>query len=152
MVEEVLNGNKVLFYESIDDMPIKRFKEYTKYLLIDSGIGSTPEEVGTHISQIIRFIDKGDKKNAKQQTLNLWQNITMLISGQNPKVNALMCLIAEVNGVKQNDLSPDALKRLSNKLNDKGLTWGKVKTWIGSVKKKLKQNLSFIFLKSQTPN
>ena len=152
MVEQQLNGNSVLYYESIDEMPIKRFKEYTKYLLIDSGIGSTPEEVGTHISQIIRFIDKGDKDNARQQTLNLWQNISLLLSGQNPKVNALMCLVAEVNGVNQNDLSADGLRRLSEQLSDKGLTWGKVKTWINSVKKKLKLNLSITFPKRQTLN
>ena len=152
MVEQKLNGNKILYYESKDEMPIKRFKEYTKYLLIDSGIGSSAEEVGTHISQIIRFIEKGDKDNARQQTLNLWQNINLLLSGQNPKINALMCLVAKVNGEDQNDISTDGLNRLSDQLSNKGLTWGKVKTWIDSVKKKLKLNLNTIFPKRRTRN
>ena len=63
-----------------------------------------------------------------------------------------MCLVAKVNGEDQNDISTDGLNRLSHQLSNKGLTWGKVKTWIDSVKKKLKLNLNTIFPKRRTRN
>ncbi|MGL5979408.1 MAG: hypothetical protein ACRCZY_00735, partial [Phocaeicola sp.] len=58
MRKETINGHKVEIYDSIDELPIRNFHKYNKYLLVDSGVGSDLNDINTKISLIQNYIEK----------------------------------------------------------------------------------------------
>jgi hypothetical protein len=58
-----------LFYDNIKEMPISQYKEFIKASLVDSGIGSTLEDVKSHVIRIYEFMND-DKKDLAQNELN----------------------------------------------------------------------------------
>lgn len=71
MKEIEIGKHTVEIYDSIDELPIKRFHKFNKYLLIDAGVGSDLNSISEKINRIVRFIDKEDKANAKIELDNL---------------------------------------------------------------------------------
>ena len=58
-----IKDKKIKLYDSIDEMPIVNFQKYNKCILIDSGLGSDVDSIDSHIVNIAKYINKGDKKN-----------------------------------------------------------------------------------------
>lgn len=141
MREIQLNGYLVELYDSLDELPIIRFNEYNRYVMIDSGIGSDMEAANTHINTAIRHIAKGDKENAYQVLNNLRNNLHFVVEGTSPKMNAFVCLIKSINGREVTDLSDYNIQKILKKLNNKGLTIGMVEGFLEAVKKKLMRSL-----------
>lgn len=135
-----LRGIVLEMYDSIDEMPITRFQEYNRFLLIDSGIGSDVESISKHIAKVNRFIDQDQKENAKQELNNYFQNLLFVIEHTSPEMSAFCALIASVNGHPYNDLSEEGVQRLKSRLSKKGLTIGKVRQFLNEIKKKSKPN------------
>ena len=71
MVNKEINGHKVIFYDSVEDLPVTQFHRYSKYLLVEGGIGDTIQDIDRHITRIINFLN--DTKKAYQEILNLQQ-------------------------------------------------------------------------------
>lgn len=143
MRRETFNGNYLELYDSIDEMPITSYMNYNRYALIDSGIGSDLDSVVGHTSTIRRYIAKGDEKNARLSLNNLDQNLRFIVSNISPKMNAFAAVIKTLNGKNIDNLDSQEIIRI---LGDKGLTIGKVKAFLTSLKKKLilKWNCSFL--------
>ena len=80
MVEKVLNGHNVIFYDSVEDLPIVQFHKYSKYILVESGIGDTIQDIDRHITRVINFLH--DTKKAHQELLNLRQCIYLVATEQ----------------------------------------------------------------------
>ena len=135
-----LRGVVLEMYDSIDEMPITRFQEYNRFLLIDAGIGSDMDSISKHIGRLNRFIDKDEKENAKQELNNYFQNLLFVIEHTSPEMSAFCSLVVSVNGHPYNDLSEEGVQRLKNKLSRKGLTIGKVRQFLNEIKKKSRPN------------
>ena len=80
-----IKDKKIKLYDSIDEMPIVNFQKYNKCVLIDSGLGSDVDSIDSHIVNIAKYINKGDKKNAMQELQNMRQNMHMVVSNVSPK-------------------------------------------------------------------
>lgn len=138
-----VNGLKIKIHDSIDELPIKRFHKYNKYMLIDSGVGSDMNDVNEHISKVVRFINKDDKKNASIELENMRQNLYLLQQGISPKHLAFACLVDEINGVKITDFSDDGIHRIQERLGNVKKKW--FDKMIESLKKKIDQDLTAYF-------
>jgi hypothetical protein len=112
MKEVELNGHRVKIYDSIDDLPIVRFHRYNRMLLVDAGIGSDIADFDSHIERVVAYIRKGDNQNAAKELDNLRQNVYMIMSGQSVRDLSFACLVAEVDGKLQDDLSPEGLTKV----------------------------------------
>ena len=114
----IIKNKEVKLYDSIDEMPIVNFQKYNKCILIDSGLGSDIDDVDNHISNIARYINSGDKKNAMQELQNMRQNMHMIVSNVSPKNLAFAALIHSIDGKEQKDLSDSHLNELIDELSE----------------------------------
>lgn len=137
-------NNKVEIYDSIDDLPILRYQKFNKCLLIDSGIGSSVNDIDSHITKIAKFITLDNKESALQELQNMRQNFFMITSEISPKYLAFGVMVKSVNGVEQLDLSDEALKALVERLNINNSLLSKI---VEDIKKKLRKRARFILAK-----
>ena len=127
----------VEIYDSIDELPIKRYHKFNKYMLVDSGIGSDLNDINDHISKILRYIDKSDKKNAKTQLENMRQSLYLISQETNIRHLSFMVLIKSIDGKEVYDISDKNLKRLLKQFENESK--GFLNRLIESVKKKNRQ-------------
>lgn len=133
-----INTHLLKMYDSVDEMPIVNFQKFNKLLLLDSGIGSTVDDVDTHLSHLASLI-KSDIDKAQIEIQNLRQNLAMIVLNISPKFMAFVPLVAEIDGKPLTDLSDEncieTLKLLNTKVSSSFIT-----TIIENVKKKFKPN------------
>ena len=137
-------GKKTIeLYDNIDKLPIKRFHKFNKYLLIDAGVGGNITDIDEHIIKIARYVESGDKTNAKKQLDNLRTSLFMVSEETNIKHLSFITLIKSINGKEVHDLSDENIRRLSRELNsaEKGF----IDRLIESIKKKIDSELDLYF-------
>ena len=115
MIVKEINKHKVIFYDSVEDLPIVQFHRYSKIILIESGIGDTIQDIDRHITRVMNFL--GDTKKAYQELLNLRQCIYMVASEQDIHHKATLCLIKQVDGKDWTDFSDSGLETLYRLVN-----------------------------------
>lgn len=130
-------------YESIDELPIVRFHKYQKYLLIESGIGSTIDDFDKHIEKARRFLMMNDAANAQRELENLRHNVYMIQCGLSPKHLAFACLVFAIDGKQCTDISDDGLHKVLETFAD--APTGELTDHLDSVKKKIDTELSLYF-------
>lgn len=138
-----IKGHVIKLYDSIDELPIVNFQKYNKCILIDSGLGSDVDSVDSHIVNIARFINSGDKKQAMLELQNMRQNLHMIVSNVSPKHLAFAALIHSIDGKEQNDLSDTHLQELIDYLNE--MPHGLLLDILARLKKKLSTELETYF-------
>lgn len=143
MRTETLNGHVIVFYDSIDELPIRNFQKYNKCLLVDSGIGSDIDSIGEHIVEIAKFINGGDKKKAITELTNLRSNLIMVSSEISPKNMTFASLIKSVDGEELTDLSDSSLSKVIEKIND--VPQAKITELLDGTKKKITEELIMYF-------
>ena len=121
MKEIKLGKHFVKLYDSIDELPIKRFHAYNRFLLVDAGIGSDIADFDNHVARCVQYFKDGDAANAGKELDNLRQNVFLVLSQQNLKHLSLACLIKEIDGVEYDDMSQDGLQRVIDMLGDADL-------------------------------
>lgn len=139
----IIGNKKIKLYDSIDEMPIVNFQKYNKCILIDSGLGSDVDSIDSHIVNIAKYINKGDKKNAMQELQNMRQNMHMVVSGVSPKNLAFAALIHSINDKEQKDLSDNHLQELIDELGE--IPYSLFINLFNELKKKLSTELELYF-------
>lgn len=146
MITKKLNGHILEIYDSIDELPIERFMLYNRNAMIDAGIGSDVNAYAEHTRNLRRFIENGDTEKANTELNNFEANIYFILSQSSPFMFSFYALLKSVNG---RELTLPEIKnpeKLQKELSKKGLTIGKVKGWMSSVKKKFDDEFE-LFLK-----
>lgn len=138
-----LQGHTVKLYDSIDELPIVNFQKYNKCLLIDSGLGSDIDSIDSHIVNLAKYINSGDKKKAISELQNMRQNMHMIVSNVSPKHYAFAALIHSIDGVEQKDLSDNHLQELVDELSR--VPNGILIDLLSALKKKLSTELETYF-------
>lgn len=143
MKDVIVNKIRIKIYDSIDELPIKRFHKYNKFMLIDGGVGSDINDINSHISKILKYIVKDDKKNARVELENMRQLLYLVTEELSPKHLSFAALVYEINGVKVTDISDDGLKNVLKKLGTVKKKW--FDNMIESLKKKIDEDLTLYF-------
>lgn len=110
MVRRKVNGHDFVFYDNIEDLPITQFHRYSKYLLVEGGIGDSIQDIDRHITKILNFLN--DTKKAYQEILNLRQCLYMIANEQDIHNKATLCLVKSVDGKDWEDFSDSGLDEL----------------------------------------
>ena len=130
-----LNGHFLEMYDSIDELPFSRFQEYNRALLIDSGLGSDLASIGRHINQARKYNAAKDQGNTEQALLNMYQAVSFTLDRISPEGRAFVVLIHRLNGNRIEDLSEGNVDNILRELSRRGLTIGKVRGFLDTVKK-----------------
>lgn len=115
MVERAVSGHKLVFYDSVEDLPIVQFHRYSKYLLVESGIGDNINDIDKHITRILNFFN--DKKKMQQELMNLRQCLYVIATEQDLHNKATLCLVRSVDGKPWEDFSDSGLEELYKMVN-----------------------------------
>lgn len=107
-----IGTHTVEMYDAIDELPIARFHKFQKYLLVESGIGSTIQDFDKRIEKMRRYCMLKDSDNAQKELENLRQCVYMIQNGLSPRHLAFACLVFAIDGVKCVDISDDALQKI----------------------------------------
>ena len=143
MVTTKIGKHTVEMYDTIDELPIVRFHKYQKLLLIDSGVGSDIAAFDQRTEKMRRYLMDGKTEKAQQELENLRQSVFMIQNEINPKHRAFAVLVTKIDGRECNDLTDDALLRITAELQDvpeKELT-----AQLEAVKKKIDGELMLYF-------
>lgn len=131
---------KVLtFFKSINELPIKRFQLTQKYSLIDSGVGSTLNDVLRHFSRLDQFIEVKDYDSIVAERENLLMNYQFLMTEEYIKSYVFASLIKSIDGVNV-DITDDNIDEYVQMLEDSDLTISQVEHITESQKKSLMSN------------
>ena len=112
MKDLTLNGHKVRIYDDIDELPMVRFHRYNHMVLVDAGIGSDLSDFDGHIERVVRYIRKGENENAAKEMENMRQNVFNILQGQSVKDLSFACLVVEIDGTPQTDISQEGLTKV----------------------------------------
>lgn len=118
MVTVKIGKHTVEMYDAIEELPIVRFHKYQKLLLIDAGIGADITALDQRLEKTRRFLADGKPEKAQQELENLRQSVYLIQAGISPKHRAFAVLVAKIDGQECNDISDDALKKITDALND----------------------------------
>ena len=141
MIERTIGGKRVELYDSTDELPMHLYHKFNKYLLFESGIGSTREDVDQHLMALSQMVQRGDKLNAHQEILNMRQNLYFMVDDFHPKALSFAVMIKSINGKPCTDYSEFGLQKTLAKLSQNGLAFGLIKATVEYLKKKLKKKL-----------
>lgn len=129
-----LNNKQVTFYDTIDELPIKRYNLLNKYSLIDLGIGSDVSDIVRHHSRFNQFLELKDYESLYVENENLMINYNFILSAKNIKGYVLASLIKEIDGEKV-DVSDSNIEEYVDFLESSDLTIGQLEQYTDNLKK-----------------
>lgn len=132
---ELPSGARLKLYATIKEMPVSLFNLMQGYLLQDSGIGSTMEDVDKHFQQLDALLSAGKLEEAVTERENLHYNLYAMFEGISFQSLAFGCFIYSIDKEVIDDYSEDNIKLLLDDLSAKGLTIGMVEEQLEQLKK-----------------
>jgi hypothetical protein len=133
-------------HDSPRTIPESRRTEHDYYALIESGIGSTLEDVDRHFQTMAGLVGSTDvatQMNALNNARYLFDNL--LAKEYAPRSLAFCCLLESINGERWLDYSPDGLNALIERLSSLGVgTDVMLDIWL-DLKKKIYSELNEAF-------
>ena len=138
-----VKGHKVVVYDSPDEMPITRFHKFSKYMLIDGGLGSDISAIDKHIGKLIELNTRGRRDDLDTELRNMRQSIAMALDGFDGKLLALSVLVKSIDGKPRDDLSEEGLKETAAMLSEERVD--KLVKWLVGIKKKIDSELTAYF-------
>jgi hypothetical protein len=142
MKELQIGKHHVLIYDSIDELPIRRFHKFNRYVLIDSGIGSDLNDINVHINRIAQYMTS-DLDKGRIELENLRQSLYLISEEINPKHLSFAVLVHSIDAKRVLDLSDDNMAKVINTLGDVKKTV--LDRLIEMVKKKIETELRQYF-------
>lgn len=140
-----IGTHDVELYDSIEELPVTRYHKYQKFLLVDSGVGSSIEDFDKHIEKARRFCMLGDTASVQKELDNLRQNVFMIQAGLSPSHLAFACLVFAIDNIQCVDISDDGLKKIVETFADAPNQ--QLQDALDSAKKKIDEELTLYFPK-----
>lgn len=140
MTTTTINNTKIVLYSSIKELPISRSKAMQNYILQDSGIGNTMQDIDSHLTKSIMFLAASKYDDCKEELTNLRYSFYSMINGVDYKSKAFACLIKQIGDVICDDISTDGLNATVETLTELGTSNEQIETIWDSIKKNLTQN------------
>lgn len=139
MKEIELGVHKLEIYDSIDELPIRRFHRFNKMMLVDSGIGGNLADADIHLERIKAFVRAKKSDEALREVDNLRTNLYFVMNSISPKNLAFASLVKKLDGELCEDLSDAGLQKVVDKLSDVMMT--SLDNESNEVKKKIESDL-----------
>jgi hypothetical protein len=126
----------VEFYDSPENLSIKRYQFLNKYLMIDNEVGSSIADYDKRMSKAVRFLKSDMKKEAIKELENNRQNVFNALSKYSPKNKALTVLVKSIDNREFKNVNSETLKEIEDKLDAIGFSRKVMDEVIAHTKKK----------------
>lgn len=113
----IVGGHKVELYNSIDEMPMANFHRFNKFIMFDSALAPDANGVIGHLSRMSELLNAEQYDKLKIELQNTYMSISYIMNDISPVSMAFACMVHSIDGAVVTDLSDEALKALSLKLN-----------------------------------
>lgn len=135
----------IVYYETPQDLPIRRYQKFNKYLMIAAEVGETLGDYDRRTQRAIVYLNNGDTANAAKELQNRRQAVFNALEEYSPTGLALACMVKSIDGVTFNDMTNEGLQNILTELDKQGYTRSALIQNIERLKKKLKTSLKYIF-------
>lgn len=132
--------NEFELYTTAEQLPAVRYKDFQKFLLLDSGVGSDMESINARFSNFLTFQANKRYDEATREAENLYYTFYAISQGLNYRQLAFGALVHSINGVPVTDNSTENIKVIIEQLSGMGLTQYHVDEHVNDVKKNFNQN------------
>lgn len=129
-------GNKILIYSSAKELPITRYNELQKQLLLISGIGSSVEDANARYVKMLAYLAENKVEDAKLELINSRATFLSIMGGINYNTKAFACFVKSIDGVDCDDITEDGLHRTMQLIEKTGLSQDESEQSVNELKKK----------------
>ena len=132
-------SNRIEFYSNPEELPIKRFQRFNKYLMIDVEVGETFADYDQRTHKVVALLRKKMVDDAVRELENRRQAVFNAFEQYSPKHYALALMVKSIDGVDYTDkkyLGEEGLDEILDKLNAIGYTRKELDNDLSEVKKK----------------
>ncbi|AHK11383.1 tail assembly chaperone [Flavobacterium sp. phage 1/32] len=129
-------NKEIIFYDSPENLPIKRFQRFNKYVLIDVEVGQSFEDYDQRTHKAVAFLRKDMKEEAIKELENRRQMVYNAFEEYSPKHYALALMVKSINGQVFTDITEKGLEEVLIKLDEIGYTQKELELDLSEVKKK----------------
>lgn len=139
-----VGGHKVELYSSIDEMPMANYHKFNKYLMFESGLAPNANGVIGHLSRMSELLSAEEYDKLRLEIQNTYQAVSFIMEEMSPISMAFACMVHKIDGEPVTDLSDEAMKLLSYRLNRERAKV--LRSKVEELKKKLTLNSKPTFL------
>ncbi len=145
MRETEINGHIVLTYNDPENLTMRRYQRFNKFLMIDNEVGSSFEDYNKRSEKLVGFLTAGLNKEALQELKNRNQMVYNAFMEYSPRGRAMAILVYSIDGEVYEDFSSSGIDRILDKLEKIGLSQKQATTIVFETKKKIEQSLTKYF-------
>lgn len=124
------------FYESSEELPIKKFQKFNKLMMMASDVGSSFADYSNRINRVRQFIQSELPKEANKELINLKQALFNGLNEMDPSNEALAILVKSINGKPVSTNTESEIESVIKRLDAAGFTKKAKDEKISEVKKK----------------
>lgn len=132
-------SNKIEFYTTPEDLPMKRYQRFKKFEMIGSEVGSTFEDFDERTMKVIAFFNKKMYGDAIKELENRRQAAFNAYTEYNPEHYALALMVKSINGVDYTDkyyMTEEGMEEVLTKLEEIGYSKRQATNDLNVIKKK----------------
>jgi len=139
---------EVKFYDSIEEMPHRRYMKFNKEMMRANEVGNSMADVIKRIDRAMGFIQAKESDKAVRELSNARLAYSYSQAELEPKGLALAAMVKSINGVEVNDITTSGLQNTLEVLQNIGMSKKELDHNADSVKKKSNKSSKYSFLYS----
>ena len=139
---------EVKFYDSIEEMPHRRYMKFNKEMMRANEVGNSMTDVIKRIDRAMGFIQAKESDKAVRELSNARLASSYSQAELEPKGLALAAMVKSINGVEVDDITTSGLQNTLEVLQNIGMSKRELDHNADSVKKKSNKSLKYSFLSS----
>lgn len=113
----IVGGHQIELYSGIDEMPMANYHKFNKYIMFESGLAPDANGVIGHLSKMNELLMAKEYDKLGIELQSTYQSVHFIMNELSPVSMAFACMVRKIDGKEVNDLSDDAIRLLSYKLN-----------------------------------
>lgn len=137
---------EVIFYDSIEEMPHRRYMKFNKEMMRSNEVGNTMADVIKRINRAMGFIGANEADKAMKELSNARMAFSYSQAELEPKGLALAAMVKSINGVEIDDITTSGLQKTLDLLQRIGITKKELEDTADGIKKKSNKSLKYSFL------
>ena len=133
--------HNVQFYDSIHDMPIRRYSKFNMYMMIDSQVGESIGDYDKRNARCTGYLAAKDYESARIELINQRQTVHHALEQYSPSGMALAIQVHSIDGIVYEKYTDADLDIILDKLDSIGFTRLQQDDTLEHIKKKIQSEL-----------
>jgi hypothetical protein len=140
-----LGSHSITVFNSITELNIERYNQLNIYILKDSAIGATAQDISEKFTKMFQLIRQKDMEGLQIEAANIVYSLNAILESTNYNHYSFLCFVKEIDGKPIGDITNEQYCRQILTEIGTWLTVGAVAEIGSDVKKKINKELSLFF-------